>query len=142
MKIHFSAATVVLVFELITRPPLLAVVLTLVVSAAVISSELINTVVERIVDYMARGERLLFAKIAKDAAAGAVLVHALAAVAVAVYAVSTALPLHWQPLSREHLSGGLVSASGLIVLGIITGRTYFYWLPRQGAQSCPCKNSR
>lgn len=109
------------------------------IAASVISGELINTVVERIVDHVAHGERLPFARIAKDAAAGAVLVQALAALAVATYAVSAALPLHWQPFSHHHLGSGLLSASGLLILGILTGRTYFFWLPRNGPRSRVCK---
>ncbi len=52
------------------------------VSALVISLELVNTGIEKAVDLAADGKILPLAKIAKDAAAGAVLVSAIGAVAV------------------------------------------------------------
>lgn len=52
------------------------------VSALVISLELVNTGIEKAVDLAADEKILPFAKIAKDAAAGAVLVAAIGAVAV------------------------------------------------------------
>lgn len=53
-------------------------------NAAVIAAELINTAVEYTVDLAAKGERSETAKVAKDAAAGAVLVFAIFAVAVGI----------------------------------------------------------
>lgn len=52
------------------------------VSALVISLELVNTGIESAVDLAANGKILPLARIAKDAAAGAVLVSAIGAVAV------------------------------------------------------------
>lgn len=52
------------------------------VSALVIALELVNTGIEKAVDLAADGKTLAFAKIAKDAAAGAVLISAIGAVAV------------------------------------------------------------
>lgn len=52
------------------------------VSALVISLELVNTGIESAVDLAANGKTLPLAKLAKDAAAGAVLVSAIGAVAV------------------------------------------------------------
>lgn len=52
------------------------------VSALVIALELVNTGIEKAVDLAADGKILPLAKIAKDAAAGAVLVSAIGAVAV------------------------------------------------------------
>ncbi len=54
------------------------------VSALVISLELVNTGIESAVDLAANGKILPLAKIAKDAAAGAVLVSAIGAVAVGI----------------------------------------------------------
>ncbi|MBQ9850483.1 MAG: diacylglycerol kinase family protein [Clostridia bacterium] len=52
------------------------------VSALVIALELVNTGIEKAVDLAADGKTLPLAKVAKDAAAGAVLVSAIGAVAV------------------------------------------------------------
>ncbi|MBP3696770.1 MAG: diacylglycerol kinase family protein [Clostridia bacterium] len=52
------------------------------VSALVISLELVNTGIESAVDLAANGKIMPLAKLAKDAAAGAVLVSAIGAVAV------------------------------------------------------------
>lgn len=52
------------------------------VSALVIALELVNTGIEKAVDLASDGKILPFAKIAKDAAAGAVLISAIGAVAV------------------------------------------------------------
>lgn len=52
------------------------------VSALVIALELVNTGIEKAVDLAADGKILPLAKVAKDAAAGAVLVSAIGAVAV------------------------------------------------------------
>lgn len=52
------------------------------VSALVIALELVNTGIEKAVDLAAEEKILPFAKIAKDAAAGAVLIAAIGAVAV------------------------------------------------------------
>lgn len=53
-------------------------------NAAVLAAELFNTAIERAVDLAAKGERNETAKVAKDAAAGAVLVFAVFSVAVGI----------------------------------------------------------
>lgn len=128
MKVHFAVAMLVFLFEFITRPPLLAVILTMMVSASVIASELINTAVESIVNHLTQGERLTFARIAKDAAAGSVLMHAFGAVGVGAYVMVSAWPLGWHLSTGYRLSSGVASASATLVLGILIARTYVYYL--------------
>ncbi len=81
MRLHLIAATLVLAATLylhLQRPYVIAMVITV---AVVLGFELLNTAVESIVDLLSPQEHPL-AKVAKDAAAGAVLVVAFAAVIV------------------------------------------------------------
>lgn len=85
MRIHLVIAALVLAAAVrlhLGRPSLLAIIL---VIALVLALELVNTAVEAIVDLASPGAHPL-AKVAKDCAAGAVLVAALAAVAVGILA--------------------------------------------------------
>jgi diacylglycerol kinase (ATP) len=81
MRLHLIAAALVLVATLylrLQRPYVIGIVITV---AVVLAFELLNTAVEAIVDLLSPGVHPL-AKVAKDAAAGAVLVVAFAAVIV------------------------------------------------------------
>ena len=81
MKIHGAAAVIVLIFSrLLELSPGESCVLLLTI-AAVWSAEMLNTAIETVVDLVSPEYHPL-AAIAKDVAAGAVLVMALAAVAV------------------------------------------------------------
>ena len=81
MRLHFIAAALVLAATLylhLQRPYVIGIVITV---AMVLAFELLNTALESVVDLMTVAHHPL-AKIAKDAAAGAVLVVAFAAVVV------------------------------------------------------------
>ncbi|GAC1591272.1 MAG: diacylglycerol kinase [Candidatus Velthaea sp.] len=81
MRIHFIAAALVLAATLylhLQRPYVIAIVITV---AVVLGFELFNTAIESVVDLMTVAHHPL-AKIAKDTAAGAVLIVAFAAVIV------------------------------------------------------------
>lgn len=81
MRLHLIAAALVLAATLylrLQRPYVIGIVITV---AVVLAFELLNTALESIVDLMTIGHHPL-AKIAKDAAAGAVLIVAFAAVIV------------------------------------------------------------
>ncbi len=83
MRVHVIVALLVLLVAYrlhVARPYLLAIVLAI---ALVISLELLNTAIEAVVDLYSPAEHPL-AKAAKDCAAAAVLVAALAAVVVGV----------------------------------------------------------
>jgi diacylglycerol kinase (ATP) len=81
MRIHWMAAAFVLAATLylrLQRPYVIGIVITI---AVVLGFELVNTAIEAVVDLMVDTNHPL-AKVAKDAAAGAVLVVAFAAVIV------------------------------------------------------------
>lgn len=138
MKVHFAAATGIFLFEFVTRPPLFPVILTILISTAVLGSEMVNTSVEEIVNHITGGEQLPFARIAKDAAAGAVLVLSMGALAVGGYAVGEAMPLRCNLFTTIHVGSAVASASALAVLGILTVRTFFYWRKNQGCDGLSC----
>ena len=81
MRIHLIAASLAIVATLYLRLERSYVALVVICIALVIAMELVNTAVEAVVDLMTVAHHPL-AKIAKDAAAGAVLVVAMAAVIV------------------------------------------------------------
>ncbi len=82
MQIHFAIAGLVLVAALFFALTRLEVVALLVAISFVLITEMINTAVENVVDMITREDDPR-AKIAKDVAAGAVLVAAVNAIAVA-----------------------------------------------------------
>lgn len=82
MWIHFAIAGAVLVASLFFALTRLEVVALLVAISFVLIAEMINTSVEHIVDMITQAENP-HAKIAKDVAAGAVLIAAINAIAVA-----------------------------------------------------------
>lgn len=80
-RFQLLAAIVAITFTLWMRPPLYWLALVIVMVALVLAAELINTALEQILDGL-HAEHAEFVKIAKDCAAGAVLVLSLAALAV------------------------------------------------------------
>ena len=119
MKIHVGAAILVLVVALIVRPPLPAVVISVLTMVVVMSLELVNTAIERIVDAVAGEQRLEFAQIAKDTAAGAVLLGALASLAAGYYIVASTYPWQWRLTSGVHPAGAVISALTLLVIVLL-----------------------
>ncbi len=87
MRVHFCCLGYMLFFllryDFFTVTKIQWAVLAL-AAALVIAAECVNTALERAVDTAARGEKSENAKIAKDAAAGAVLVAAVFAVVVGI----------------------------------------------------------
>ena len=79
MKVHFISAVIVIIAGLLTRLSTLEWCVILIVIAAIISLEMVNTAIEAIVD-LASPQIHPLAKIAKDVGAGAVLVFAIASV--------------------------------------------------------------
>ncbi|WKV08836.1 diacylglycerol kinase [Thermoanaerobacterium sp. CMT5567-10] len=82
MKIHFTAAILVLILSLFYNFSKLEMIAIIVTISLVLMAEMINTAVETIVDLIT-DEYHVLAKIAKDIAAGAVLISALNAIFVA-----------------------------------------------------------
>lgn len=84
MKFHICAAIIALACSLWLQISMERFMLVLLAITLVISAELMNTAVEKAVD-LAMPDQHPLAKAAKDAAAGAVLVTAVFAIAVAIY---------------------------------------------------------
>lgn len=77
MKIHFLIIILVIIFGIILKITKIEWIICIILFALVISLELINTAIENTVDLITT-EKNPKAKIAKDVAAGAVLVSAIA----------------------------------------------------------------
>lgn len=122
MRIHTAAAAAVQAFCLIFRPPLGAVAAGVAASAVVLAAELMNCAVEAAVDLAVGDTFSGQARLAKDAAAGAVLTLAAASLAVAAWIVRQASPLHWQLFSRAHLAGALLSLLLLLALVVVVAQ--------------------
>lgn len=84
------AAIAAIAFTLWLGPPLYWLALVIVMVALVLAAELINTALEQILDGL-HAEHAEFVKIAKDCAAGAVLVLSVAALAVFLLMVCAVL---------------------------------------------------
>jgi len=83
MRVHLAAATAVIILALILRVSAVDWACLLAVIALVLTAEALNTVVEAIVD-LCTDEFHPLAKVAKDVAAGAVLISSVAAVGVGI----------------------------------------------------------
>lgn len=82
IKIHILAVVVVVVMGVIYKISPIEWIICLILFGLVISSEIINTSMERTVDLISK-EKSDLAKMAKDAAAGAVLINAITSVIIA-----------------------------------------------------------
>ena len=78
MKIHCAAAVLVVIAGVILKISLLEWCICLTLFGLIMALELVNTAVEAVVDLVTE-ERKALAKIAKDTAAGAVLIAAIMA---------------------------------------------------------------
>ncbi|WP_410767993.1 diacylglycerol kinase family protein [Fontibacillus sp. BL9] len=83
MRIHVAAAVIVTLAAFFFRLPLRDIALLLLVISLVITAELLNTAIEAAVD-LVTPEWHRLAKVAKDAAAGAVLIAAAFAVLIGI----------------------------------------------------------
>ena len=82
MKIHFFAMILVIIFGIVFKISSTEWIACVILFAGVIGSEMLNTAIETVVD-MVTPYKDPKAKIAKDVAAGGVLVWAIASVAIA-----------------------------------------------------------
>ena len=76
-KIHVLAATIVTISGILTKLSIQEWLVILILIGGMLALEILNTAVERLVD-LTTSERLPLAKQAKDLAAGAVLIYAIA----------------------------------------------------------------
>jgi undecaprenol kinase/diacylglycerol kinase (ATP) len=96
MRVHLAAGTLVLVLAILLRLSPLDVAVLLLCIIAVVMLEMLNTVVEAVVDLKTERYHPL-AKIAKDVAAGAVLVAAAGSAVVGLLVLGPPL---WHALFR------------------------------------------
>lgn len=80
-RTQFSVASLVLVFLIVFRPGWLWSALVIAVAGAVLAAELFNTAIESLIDGLHPGQAE-FVRVAKDCAAGAVLVMSAVALLV------------------------------------------------------------
>ena len=111
MKLHVLSALTVLLFGLVFSFSPTAKALVLLCIGLVLCAELLNTSMEAIVD-LYTGETHRLAKVAKDAAAGGVLV--LSMVALLIFLI--VLSFHWQEIERVEMVWTKVSLIVVIVL--------------------------
>ncbi|REE93040.1 undecaprenol kinase [Paenibacillus taihuensis] len=84
MQIHVAAAVLVNLAGLLVHLTRIEWIVIIIMQAAVMSAELVNTAIEHVVD-LASPEKHPLAKAAKDTAAGAVLILAIAAVIIGLF---------------------------------------------------------
>lgn len=109
MRVHFTAALFVLAYNAVVRPRAALVALDIFACAVVIAAELVNTAVEAATDLATDGQRAYPAEVAKDAAAGAVLVVAAGAVGIALYVGTATWPWRMRVFSVDHFSGLVIT---------------------------------
>lgn len=119
MRIHVAAAVIVVVLGLVFSVSRVELLLILAAITFVMVAELINTAVEKIIDLFAEGVSEP-AKIAKDVAAGAVLVASINALAVG-YLVFYDNLVSWpyQVFNRLRLSHVDLIVAALVLVGLI-----------------------
>lgn len=93
MKIHCTALILVLAAGAVVRLTVTEWCICLILCAMVMSLELVNTAVEAVVDLVTEEKRPL-AKLAKDTAAGAVLIAAIASVIIGLLIFIPHI-IHW-----------------------------------------------
>ncbi len=119
MKVHFLLGLLVLVFGSILDVNRLELLVLLITVGLVISAEMINTAIEEVVNLVTREYHPL-AKIAKNVAAGAVLVTSLISVCVA-YVIFIERLLFIQPaLLRQSITKPYLTLMALLAVIVIT----------------------
>ncbi len=124
MRRDFWLAHVILGVEIVIRPPLSAVVATIMAVSLVMSAELFNTAIERAVDQITNGKWSYQAKIAKDTAAGAVLLTAMGSIGIGIWAVICARPWHVYVFSFQNFDGLILALGYLCTLWYFHGATF------------------
>ncbi len=131
MKIHLAAAYAVLLFCLVTRPVLGLVALSGTVCFLVLAAEVFNTAVEALTDLVTGSQPAPLAKAAKDAAAGSVLLTALASVCVGIWVVLSSYPWKFRLFSSLHPAATILDAMILCSITLLWALSYRY-LPDAG----------
>jgi diacylglycerol kinase (ATP) len=90
-RIHLTATVVVLIFGIALKLPNIDIAVLGLTCGAVMALELINTALEAVVDLTVKQTYHELAKIAKDCAAGAVLIAAITAILVGICLIAPPL---------------------------------------------------
>ncbi|WAM32902.1 diacylglycerol kinase [Caldicellulosiruptor morganii] len=132
MKIHFLIAFLILLFTIVFKLNKIETIIVLFCIGLVITAELINTAIEATIDLIAKDFEPK-AKIAKDVAAGAVLVTALLALTVGYFLFYDKMRLPLE-ITLKHIRGIsfhivflslIIVAMVIIVVKAINNRTQF-----------------
>ncbi|OIJ22135.1 hypothetical protein BKP45_05530 [Anaerobacillus alkalidiazotrophicus] len=83
IRIHFTIGLVIIVLSFLLNIPLFEKIILLLVIGVIISLEVMNTAIERVVDLVTKEYHPL-ARIAKDVSAGAVLIFSMFAVIIGI----------------------------------------------------------
>lgn len=118
--------TVLCAVELVLRPPLRDVALTMFVAMCVFAAELFNTAIELAVDIASQWQHHVVAGVAKDVASGAVTCVSLGAIALAIWLVESLWPWHFWLFTGHHPAG-----AGMVVTGLIVVWAFRCWPYRQ-----------
>ncbi|WP_067621976.1 diacylglycerol kinase [Alicyclobacillus acidiphilus] len=108
--------TALAIVELVLRPTLTEVTVTLFVSMCVFAAELFNTAIELTVDVASNWRYHVVAGAAKDVASGAVTMISIGALCVACWLLTQVWPWHFWLLSRRHMPGAVMVLAALAVI--------------------------
>ncbi|EPZ52595.1 diacylglycerol kinase [Alicyclobacillus acidoterrestris] len=102
MRRHFWLFNALAAFELVLRPTLTVVVVSLFVAMCIFCAELFNTAIELVVDLAVGWRHHPIAGLAKDVAAGATSMLALGSLFVGVWIIVGTVPLRFRLLTAVH----------------------------------------
>ncbi|GMA60024.1 diacylglycerol kinase [Alicyclobacillus fastidiosus] len=122
MRRHFWLFNALAAVELVLRPPLTAVVVSLFVAACMFSAELFNTAIELAVDVSVEWKHHPIAGVAKDVAAGATSMLAFGSLFVAIWVMAMAAPLRFRLFSTVHLGATWLLIAAAVAMWILR-----YW---------------
>lgn len=103
MNRHFWLFQILVVIELLLRPELPIVVVSLFVAMCVFAAELFNTAIEHAVDLVVGMQRHPLARAAKDAASGAVTMISFGSLLIGTWILISTWPWHVQLFSGQQI---------------------------------------
>ena len=137
MKIHVAISLVVLLLGMWLHFHLDDIITILLLISVVLAAEMFNTAIETGIDLITKEVHPL-AKIAKDTAAGAVLILAIVAVLVGLGVIGPYLFQfylnHWQVTTSASQGFYLLAANFLILITFVVKS---YWTRKKGVQATP-----
>lgn len=132
MRRHFWLFHILVFVELILRPSITLVTVSMFAAMCVFAAELLNTAVENAVDLAIGKQHHPLAAIAKDTAAGAVTMISIGSLFVALWIICSTFPWGFRFFSNVHLLGASVSVIGLFIIWLLR------WWPVQDGESSLC----